>query len=122
VLVHKWRASEQSILVGAETVRSDNPKLNVREWKGNNPLKIVLSFSGIFDKDSNVNETNGTLLVFTDNMNADIPGAIKVKLEKIKMHRSKFLTIFIKREFSRFLLKGEQKFLTILYPPDYGMR
>jgi diaminohydroxyphosphoribosylaminopyrimidine deaminase/5-amino-6-(5-phosphoribosylamino)uracil reductase len=84
VLVHKWRASEQAILVGGETVRSDNPKLNVREWKGNNPLKIVLSLSGLFDKDSNVNETNGTLIVFTDNMKADIPGAIKVKLEKDK--------------------------------------
>jgi diaminohydroxyphosphoribosylaminopyrimidine deaminase/5-amino-6-(5-phosphoribosylamino)uracil reductase len=34
VLVHKWRASEQAILVGAGTVRADNPRLNVREWKG----------------------------------------------------------------------------------------
>jgi diaminohydroxyphosphoribosylaminopyrimidine deaminase/5-amino-6-(5-phosphoribosylamino)uracil reductase len=84
ILVHKWRASEQAILVGAETVRSDNPKLNVREWKGKNPVKIVLSLSGLFDKDSNVNETNGTLIVFTDNMKADIPGAVKVKLEKDK--------------------------------------
>lgn len=84
VLVHKWRASEQSILVGAETVRSDNPKLNVREWKGNNPVKIVLSRSGLFDENADVNETNSTLIVFTNNMKIDIPGAIIVKLEDDK--------------------------------------
>lgn len=84
VLVHRWRASEQSILVGAETIRSDNPKLNVREWKGNNPVKIILSHSGLFDENADVNETNCTLIVFTHNMKRDIPGAIKVKLENDK--------------------------------------
>ena len=34
ILVHRWRASEEAILAGAETVRKDNPGLNVREWKG----------------------------------------------------------------------------------------
>ncbi len=46
VLVHKWRASEQAILVGAGTIRADDPKLNVREWKGPDPLKLILSSSG----------------------------------------------------------------------------
>ncbi len=30
VLVHKWRAAEQSILAGAGTIRADNPMLNVQ--------------------------------------------------------------------------------------------
>ena len=38
-LVHKWRSEEEAILVGAGTVRADNPKLNVRDWKGRDPLK-----------------------------------------------------------------------------------
>jgi len=46
VLVHKWRASEQAILVGAGTVRADDPKLNVREWTGPDPQKVILSASG----------------------------------------------------------------------------
>ena len=41
-LVHKWRAEEQAILVGTNTVIADNPKLNVRSWKGDNPIRIVL--------------------------------------------------------------------------------
>jgi len=41
-LVHKWRAEEHAILVGTNTVIADNPMLNVRSWKGNNPIRIVL--------------------------------------------------------------------------------
>ncbi len=46
VLVHRWRAAEEAILVGAGTVRCDNPRLNVRYWTGNDPLRIILSRSG----------------------------------------------------------------------------
>ena len=75
VLVHKWRSSEQAILVGAGTIRADNPKLNVREWKGNNPLKLILSGSGIFDIESAVNETNDKAIVFTYNIDIKHSGS-----------------------------------------------
>jgi diaminohydroxyphosphoribosylaminopyrimidine deaminase/5-amino-6-(5-phosphoribosylamino)uracil reductase len=41
-LVHKWRAEEQAIMIGTNTVVNDNPKLNVRNWLGKNPIRIVL--------------------------------------------------------------------------------
>ncbi len=41
-LVHKWRTEEQAVLVGTQTVLSDNPKLNVRDWTGNPPVRIVI--------------------------------------------------------------------------------
>lgn len=42
VTVHKWRAEEDAILVGKNTVLTDNPKLDVRHWTGRNPVRIVL--------------------------------------------------------------------------------
>lgn len=42
-LVHKWRSEEQAILVGHQTVLSDNPSLTTREWYGKNPMRILLS-------------------------------------------------------------------------------
>lgn len=42
-LVHKWRSEEQAILVGAQTVIDDNPKLNIRDWTGNNPVRVVIN-------------------------------------------------------------------------------
>ena len=41
-LVHKWRSEEQAILVGTTTVLDDNPRLDVRYWKGEDPVRIVI--------------------------------------------------------------------------------
>lgn len=43
ILSHQWRTQEQAILVGAQTVRIDNPQLTARKYAGKNPLRIVLS-------------------------------------------------------------------------------
>lgn len=80
VLVHKWRASEQSILVGAGTVRADDPSLNVREWKGKDPLKLILSRSGSFNSRLTAGNTNSTVVVFTHNSQIEIPATYKVVL------------------------------------------
>ena len=41
-LVHLWRAEEQAILVGKNTAIHDNPRLNVRDWTGSDPIRVVL--------------------------------------------------------------------------------
>lgn len=41
-LVHRWRAEEDAVLVGTKTAHYDNPKLNVRDWTGRDPLRIVI--------------------------------------------------------------------------------
>jgi diaminohydroxyphosphoribosylaminopyrimidine deaminase / 5-amino-6-(5-phosphoribosylamino)uracil reductase len=82
VLVHKWRASEEAILVGAETIRKDYPELNVRYWKGKDPVKLILTRSGNLDKYLSGSETNGTVIVFTENADAETENAGKVLLRK----------------------------------------
>lgn len=58
-LVHKWRSEEQSILVGRNTIINDNPSLTVRDYRGINPIRLVidsqLQISGalnIYSKDA----------------------------------------------------------------------
>jgi diaminohydroxyphosphoribosylaminopyrimidine deaminase/5-amino-6-(5-phosphoribosylamino)uracil reductase len=75
VLVHKWRAAEQAILVGAGTIRADNPRLNVREWKGADPIKLILSSSGSFSSKLTDNDPESKIIVFTHNPEARISGA-----------------------------------------------
>jgi diaminohydroxyphosphoribosylaminopyrimidine deaminase/5-amino-6-(5-phosphoribosylamino)uracil reductase len=41
-LVHKWRTEEDAILVGSRTAAYDNPQLNVRDWSGRNPVRVVI--------------------------------------------------------------------------------
>lgn len=81
ILVHKWRASEQSILVGAGTVRADNPMLNVREWVGNDPLRLVLSSSGLIEQGSALDDPEKTTVVFTHNKEIRYKNAIKIVLD-----------------------------------------
>jgi diaminohydroxyphosphoribosylaminopyrimidine deaminase / 5-amino-6-(5-phosphoribosylamino)uracil reductase len=41
-LVHKWRSEEDAVLVGTKTAFHDNPQLNVRNWTGRNPVRVVI--------------------------------------------------------------------------------
>lgn len=41
-LVHQWRTEEDAVLVGTKTAAHDNPKLNVRDWSGRDPVRIVI--------------------------------------------------------------------------------
>lgn len=41
-LVHRWRSEEDAVLVGTRTASHDNPSLNVRDWSGRNPTRVVI--------------------------------------------------------------------------------
>ncbi|WP_163394565.1 bifunctional diaminohydroxyphosphoribosylaminopyrimidine deaminase/5-amino-6-(5-phosphoribosylamino)uracil reductase RibD [Flavobacterium limi] len=64
-LVHKWRSEEQAILVGTQTVIDDNPKLNVRDWSANNPVRVVLDQNNRISKDSFVFDDSVKTILFT---------------------------------------------------------
>ncbi|RUA10922.1 MAG: bifunctional diaminohydroxyphosphoribosylaminopyrimidine deaminase/5-amino-6-(5-phosphoribosylamino)uracil reductase RibD [Flavobacteriia bacterium] len=40
--VHQLRANEQSILVGFNTAKIDNPRLNLRDYFGKDPLRLLI--------------------------------------------------------------------------------
>jgi len=64
-LVHKWRSEEQAILAGTQTVIDDNPKLNTRDWSGNNPVRVVLDQNNRIPKDSFVFDNTVKTILFT---------------------------------------------------------
>jgi diaminohydroxyphosphoribosylaminopyrimidine deaminase/5-amino-6-(5-phosphoribosylamino)uracil reductase len=45
-LVHKWRTQEAAIMVGTNTVLTDNPTLNNRAWPGNMPTRVIIDRNG----------------------------------------------------------------------------
>jgi len=65
-LVHKMRAEEQSILVGTNTVLQDNPSLTVRNWTGENPLRIVIDKKLSIPQDLSVFDSSAKTIVFNE--------------------------------------------------------
>lgn len=67
-LVHKWRAEEQAILVGANTVLQDNPSLTVRDWFGEQPIRIVLDRHSKLPKASSIFNTEAKTITVDDSI------------------------------------------------------
>jgi diaminohydroxyphosphoribosylaminopyrimidine deaminase/5-amino-6-(5-phosphoribosylamino)uracil reductase len=64
-LVHKWRTEEQAILVGTQTAIDDNPKLNARDWSGNNPIRVVLDQNNRIPKDNYIFDNQVKTILFS---------------------------------------------------------
>ncbi len=94
VLVHKWRSEEHAILVGYNTVKKDNPSLTVREYDGNNPVRVIIdkelslpNNKKIFNKDAktiifnSIKQGNDEVNYFEKiNFNDDVVSQILKKL------------------------------------------
>ena len=73
-LVHQWRAEEQAILVGANTVTKDNPSLTTRHIIGKNPIRIVVSNNKKLSRQLNIfNRDAQTIQLNIDEFNKGEP-------------------------------------------------
>lgn len=64
VWVHKQRAEEDAIMVGYNTVLSDNPQLNTRHYHGRNPKRIVYDRYLDLSSDYNImDKTQETIII-----------------------------------------------------------
>lgn len=91
-LAHKWRAEEDSIMVGSNTALYDNPKLNVRDWpgKGQAPIRIVVDPNLKVPEDSFLFDGTQPTLIYNYNKSAE-----EDSLKWINLHKEKFIAELI---------------------------
>jgi diaminohydroxyphosphoribosylaminopyrimidine deaminase/5-amino-6-(5-phosphoribosylamino)uracil reductase len=65
-LVHKWRSEEDAVLVGKNTVISDNPQLNTRYWDGPSPKRVVIDRRLELNKGLNVFDNSAETFIFNE--------------------------------------------------------
>jgi len=75
-LVHQWRTQEDAILVGKNTVLSDNPRLNSREWPGRDPIRIIIDRRLELPDNLHIFDQSQDTLIFNERK-TDVVGKIK---------------------------------------------
>ncbi|MBN2681988.1 MAG: bifunctional diaminohydroxyphosphoribosylaminopyrimidine deaminase/5-amino-6-(5-phosphoribosylamino)uracil reductase RibD [Bacteroidales bacterium] len=65
-LVHKWRTEEAAVLVGTNTAEKDNPALTVRDWTGNQPIRMVIDKDLRLSKNLKLFDKSCQTVVFTN--------------------------------------------------------
>jgi len=113
ILVHKWRSEEAAIMVGTTTALSDNPKLNVRLWTGQDPLRIVIDqkltlpkYLKLFDKAQNTWVINEKM-----NMKDKAISHVKIPFSINSMDFDAFLLYLHQNDIQSLLVEGGQKLL-----------
>ncbi len=80
-LVHQWRTEEDAIMVGTNTAKYDDPRLNVRGWPGKNPLRIVIDKQLQLNTDLNLFNGKQHTVVYNDLKTDSAEGIDYVKVE-----------------------------------------
>ena len=87
-LVHKLRSAEHAILVGTKTVLADNPKLNIRSWSGENPIRVVLDNTLRIPKNSNILDGSVKTIVITRAKDKNIVSSKNLIFEEIDFSKN----------------------------------
>lgn len=119
-VVHRWRSQEQSIVIGSKTVEKDNPRLDVRQWRGSNPLRIVLDRTLRLPKESHVYDgSTPTMVIIGNNSSAanrkpeflTIPNLEIVVADFAKGLESRLLQELYERDITSLIVEGGAKLL-----------
>lgn len=105
--VHLMRSLHQGVIVGAETVRKDNPKLNVRipDYQGRQPYRIVFTKSGNLPEDAHLftDELKHQTLIYTmAPLSFDFPSDQVIRVQNLK----EALTSLFERKLIHLFLEG----------------
>ena len=83
--LHQLRAKVDGIMVGAETIRTDNPFLTVRYAEGKNPTRIVPTSMADIPEDANILEKHApTIIVTSEKAPEEKVKSLEEKVEVIR--------------------------------------
>lgn len=105
--VHYLRSNHQGIVVGAETLRRDNPRLNVRlpDYAGRQPMRVIFTESGELPHSAHVlqDELKEQTLIYTKNkVKIDFPSSQVVRINSL----SEAMNDLLERKLIYLMLEG----------------
>lgn len=105
-LVHKQRSEESAILIGTNTAEYDNPALTVREWTGNQPIRMVVDRKGRLNPDLQLFDGNTPTWVFTEAERRDDENVKFIQLDFDQDILPQMLSELYKRDILSVVVEG----------------
>ena len=118
ILVHKWRAEEDAILVGRKTVENDNPELTVREYKGINPIRIVIDPDLKLSSNYKIFNKSSKTIIFNKIQNKESDNIIFLKAGNKEMIES-LMKYLQKIEIISLIVEGGKKTIESFLNSNY---
>ena len=78
--VHKMRSEEDAIMVGTNTARYDNPKLDTRLWAGKNAIRVVIDKQLTLPQNLHLFDNSQTTICFNYSIDEQIGNNIFIKI------------------------------------------
>lgn len=119
VLVHKWRSEEQSIMIATNTADKDNPKLNLRDWAGIQPVRIILDKSLRLHEKLHIYDGSQRTIIVTEVGKEEDKN---VEYLKINFDKNFYINLFkelYKLEVQSIFVEGGAKLLQNLIDSNY---
>lgn len=117
MLVHKKRAEIDAIMVGTNTALLDNPSLNVRNWYGDNPIRVLLDKELRVSTSSHLLDGAVSTLVYTCREKANSPQVEYVTLDDTRPLLAQIMEDMSRRRIQSVLVEGGsallQSFITL---------
>jgi 5-amino-6-(5-phosphoribosylamino)uracil reductase len=110
--LHETRAKVDGIMVGAETIRTDNPYLTVRYVSGKNPTRIIPTSTADIPLDANIlKKDSPTIIVTTEKAPEERVKALSEKVEVIiagkeEVDLIKMMDMFYNRGIRNLMVEG----------------
>jgi len=110
---HRLRVENDSIMVGARTVETDNPSLTARDYPGRSPVRIIYDPNGRLDHHFNVFKNDGIRIFYftsTENpivkANVDFPNLNTFFLAENANHAAEIVEVLYRHNIGSLLVEG----------------
>ena len=106
MLVHKKRAEHSAILVGTRTAKLDNPSLNVRNWYGRSPIRLVIDRKQSLSPTLHLFDGSVLTLVFTEHFHDALPNVEYLPIDFQQDILPQIMQILYERGIQSLLVEG----------------
>ena len=91
---HRLRATNDAIVVGTNTVLTDNPSLTVRYWSGKNPLRVTLDRHGRIPTNATILDSSApTIIIKECDSNNGNTSSLHAIIQTLREHNAQSLIV-----------------------------